>query len=272
MANKRKNDPKRLVTIPEILVFILYLVALIILTYVFFVGFRKGIPSDRIPGGLEKSDWLCFWGSIIGVFGTTLIAWLSWKQNKTLNHINTEQERKRSEFSELELAATFYSSIFIERITISEDLIQIFMQSTGKVPPTVVHINSLSLYLGRKPDSQIIDAILRHEEHDTQYPVTCQQSIAGKNTYLIQLRHGHFLSNSARSEETKVDYNTKPNYRLHIDLFLTNPFSIHTVLIGDVVFYMNLEATEKGDKKTLIYDVFDSFVETKEYFYKENRE
>lgn len=269
MTKEQKDDPKRLVTIAEILIFTLCIVVLIFLTYTFFVGFKKGIPSDRITGGLEKRDWLYFWGSIIGVIGTTLFAWISWKQNRTLAYINTEQERERREFSELELAATFYSSIFIERVTITENLIQIFMQSTGKIPPSIISINSLHLYCGRRKTSELIDALTIHEEFGKQYKVICQQSHASSISYLIQIRGNHFIANTSmnESEQEGLCANQDPDLRLVLDLSIFNPLKIKTVIAGEVLFSLNYKVSRSNKGNPFVYDVFDSFLEVKEYSY-----
>lgn len=271
MASKRNDEPKRLVSLVEILIFTLCVVALITLTYAFFVGFNKGIPSDRILGGLEKRDWLYFWGSIIGVIGTTLFAWISWKQNRTLAHINTEQEKQRREFSELELAATFYSSIFIERVTITDNLLQIFMQSTGRVPPSTVNIDTLQVFRGRKNTSDVIDAVLLHEEHNSTYRILCQQSKSTNNSYLIQIRDGHFLSHDdiPTAESESYDFYTEPSLRLYVKMVLLNPLKVQTTLEGEISFEFNIEMTKANVLRSFVFVTFDSFLETQEYIYSE---
>lgn len=147
-----KNAFKKLWTkvkpfLPAITLVSAIIVAVIVLTYFYFACSFGFIPSDRIvdENAIKKSDWLMFWGSILAVICTLSLALVSYKQNKDLQKINDDREKKDTFFAKMRFAAEFYSQVAFESLfikinkdktsTISMDLID-----TGKIPPAFINI------------------------------------------------------------------------------------------------------------------------------------
>ena len=87
--------------IPAIVLGAAIIAVVIILTYFYFACSFGFIPSDRIAdeNAIKKSDWLGFWGCVLGVLSTIVFSLLSWKQNKTLNRINDNNRKQEMELS-----------------------------------------------------------------------------------------------------------------------------------------------------------------------------
>ncbi len=157
-SNKMDTANHKFIDGSSALVFV-SLVLVAVLTYLAFILFnRHGLPADLLVSeeALKKSDWLGFWGCLLGVISTVVFSSLSWKQNKILNNINDNREKKDTFFAKMRFAAEFYSLIDIDSFSLwmnedSTSLITMELTDTGKTPPSFIKIEKFVV----KPTEEI---------------------------------------------------------------------------------------------------------------------
>lgn len=72
-------------------IFLLGGLALFVVTWLFFLG----VGVIGVGVGLDKSDWLSFWGAFLSFIGTVFLGFVAIKQNELLHKENKELEEKR---------------------------------------------------------------------------------------------------------------------------------------------------------------------------------
>lgn len=148
--------------LPAILLCAAIIAVVIIFTYFYFACSFGFIPSDGIAdeNAIKKSDWLMFWGSILAVFCTLSLALVSYRQNKDLQKINDDRERKDTFFAKLRFAAEFYSMIEIDAVLFSAELDQtatvtLDLVDSGKTPSTSIDLTQIII----KPSDEVEKSI-----------------------------------------------------------------------------------------------------------------
>ena len=267
------------------------IVAVIILTYLYFTCTKGSIPADRIidENAIKKSDWLIFWGSVLAVVCTFSLALVSYKQNKDLNKINDDREKKDTYFAKLRFAAEFYSLIDFKSVIVKEGKDKLVnltfdIKDVGKIPANIAKFSIIEI----KPIESIeqtfrlasIDLLLftlrdknseiRNNQHGgTSIDETPRRTISfdiDLDQYAnLKRMYAEIFELGRRDQQTDIWGN--PTFRLEMIYSLENPLGVKTDVISVILLetdftlyspneekkYYKFTIKEKVDKK-ISYD------------------
>ena len=128
------------------------MLAVIFFTYRYFTCVEGSIPADRIvdDNAIKKSDWLGFWGCVLGVLSTIIFSLLSWKQNNTLESINNENRKREIKLSTMSYISKCYSKLSLGRVAFCLDganteAVMFEFQDQGEISPHELVLENLEV-------------------------------------------------------------------------------------------------------------------------------
>jgi len=250
------------------------LVLVAVLTYVAFTLFnRNGFPSDFFVSeqALKKSDWLGFWGCLLGVISTVVFSALSWKQNKTLNNINNDREKNDTFFAKLKFAAEFYSLIDFKSVIVKEGnnklvTLTFDVKDVGKIPANTAKFSTIEI----KPIESIeqtfrlasIDLHLftlrdknsdiRNNQHGgTSIDETPRRTISfdvDLDQYEnLKRMYAEIFELGRRDQQTDIWGN--PSFRLEMIYSLENPLGVKTEVISVILLETDFTLYTPNEEK-----------------------
>ena len=161
---------------PTIIVFSI-LLAVYPFAGIFFLG-NGFIPAGV---GLEKSDWLAFYGSYTSLIGTMLLVWVAVKQNDRINTINdrllTVEENRNNPYiviSDYEVKVDFTISLTFWNIT--------------DIPVRSLKIGSFcSNNDGETAKEMVLDPIVRDKDNNNAR--ISQGIVKGNGQFIVSARY-----------------------------------------------------------------------------------
>lgn len=144
MKRKRasEKEPEQLFSLKLFLLILGIIIIVIILTYFYFTSKNCEFPADRIVSehGLEKSDWLAFWGCVLGVSSTIVFSTLTWRQNKIFKDINDKNREEEFKLSTMRYKSECYSMTSLKHVCFfergdGEKAISLQFNDRGKIIP-----------------------------------------------------------------------------------------------------------------------------------------
>lgn len=273
----KSDAPKKLWALVKpwlsvIMIVVAVIVAVIILTYIYFTCTKGSIPADRIidENAIKKSDWLIFWGSVLAVVCTLSLALVSFKQNKDLNKINDDREKKDTFFAKLRFAAEFYSLIEFTLVKIKEEsknlTLTFNIKDAGKVPPNKIRFSKIEL----KP-IDMIDQVLKPmaiqiqpflildvEADIKSTPVIANGSdeIPWRSICLVidvfqyeNLKRMYAEIFELGRKNQQIDFWGKPAFKLVLSYTLGNPLDVKTNVVSEFLLGTDFSMYSPNDKK-----------------------
>ena len=253
----KKNARKILRFLALFLLSLLIVFLIVLATHLYFTSTSGSIYADKITtdGALEKRDWLTFWGSVLAVVSTTLLALITIRQNNVLEAINKEHENKDSHLLNLRFAAEFHSlidfkAIFFFRNGQKKRSIKIVFNSTGRIAPSKIKIENMNILHGWRKNSNKIDGhqITSIQNSEMDILTNTSQDSEGKFCLVFEISESSYkkLFKTTRTINTTKE----PSLRLIIDYYLTNPINVTTHVSGEMSFNHMLPSKEAhGDKQ-----------------------
>ena len=162
---KKASNPKKqkpLFSFPLAMLILGIILAIMAVTYFYFTKKSGGIPADRIVSnhGLEKSDWLAFWGCLLGVLSTIVFSTLTWRQNKVLEDINDNNKKQEMELSTLRYTSECYSLLALKHLCFfkngdGKSAMSLEFDDTGRISPNKLYILNLHVRFKDENDRYI---------------------------------------------------------------------------------------------------------------------
>lgn len=273
LHNFLKKNGRKILRFLAFFLFSLLIVYLVVLvTYLYFTSTSGSIQADNITtnGALEKRDWLTFWGSVLAVVSTTLLALITIRQNNVLKAINKEHENKDSHLLNLRFAAEFHSLIDFKAISFFKNgsnkrAIKILFISTGRMAPSKITIANMNILHGWRKNSNKIDGhqITSIQNSEMEILTNTSQDSEGKFCLVFEISESSYKK-LFKTTKT-IDTANEPSLRLIIDYYLTNPINVTTHVSGEMSFNHILPRDEaRGDKQEgeadVVFNICESFL------------
>lgn len=250
------------------------LVLVAVLTYFAFTLFNSnGLPSDLFVSeyALKKSDWLGFWGCVLGVISTVVFSSLSWKQNKTLNMINDKSKAQEMMLSTLRYTFECYSQVTLTRVCFfinggGKESVLLEFQDKGKISPSELIFDKLVFSINQG-GAQVLEICSfsnvkasvdnRKSSEWNKTDVSIVLGVQGSNyKQLFQ-----YLKNQGKDMQSLL--------LVKLDCRINNLMSVTTHIQGQASFSTSAIIPEGmehyGDKEKVIFDPKDYFVKTISY-------
>lgn len=251
------------------------MLAVIFFTYRYFTCIDGSIPADKIvdENAIKKSDWLGFWGCVLGVFSTIVFSLLSWKQNKTLKRINDNNQAKEYELSEMRYKSECYSLIALKHLCFfkngdNKESISLGFDDTGKISPDNLFVFKLCVRF-REDDENFADA---YSLINTRTPIENTRSTTGFGSacqVTLQVEQQQYQ----RAFEYIIQHinNKDPYVIVNIDCSINNPMRVSTMISGE--YSLKLVELLQGEngcasrKEKALFGIVGSFTKTSSYKY-----
>ncbi len=261
--------------IPAIVLGAAIIAVVIILTYFYFACSFGFILSDRIAdeNAIKKSDWLGFWGCVLGVLSTIVFSLLSWKQNKTLNRINDNNRKQEMELSTLRYTSECYSLISLKHLCFFKSgeqraAMSLEFDNTGRISPNKLRVTNLRLRF--KEENDRFTDVFSIKKKDVDIKSIPSTSGFGSGSHVnFQLKEQQYQE----AFSYIVQHSNQTNFRVVLDIecMIKNLMKVTTHIKGE--YSLNLVELLKGDdahakiEEKALFGIVGSFTQTLSYSY-----
>lgn len=125
------------------------LLLLFVITYLWFIV-RGGLPTGD---GLNKRDWLAFWGSFLSFGGSVLLGAVSVWQNVQANETNEKMLKESQRLSQVEFENDIKRNQYMRIITGAQQIGQ-------RVGDICIQLSTINIELRKEPDAQFVADLL----------------------------------------------------------------------------------------------------------------
>lgn len=249
------------------------ILAVIFFTYRYFTCIEGTIPADRIvdENAIKKSDWLGFWGCVLGVLSTIVFSLLSWKQNKTLNKINDDSRAQEKMLSTLRYTFECYSQIMLTRVCFfingdGKESVMLEFQDKGKISPSEMIFDKLDFSIRQTTDRFIKICNFSNIRANVDNRRSSEWNKTDASIVLDVQRNNYnqlfsYLKNQGKEMQSLllVDLDCHINNLMHVTTHIQGQasFSTSAIIPEGVEHY--------GEKEKVLFNPIDYFVKTISY-------